>query len=97
MNDIQAYGGVSLGVLVAVIYPVLKGYVTKEFQPTLAPGLPPWLKKYGALALFCFVTALIVLGVYRSTSPDSEITFWAALALGFGWEASVEKLFAKPG
>lgn len=55
--------GISLGVLVAVVWPVLRGYVTKEFKPLAAPGLPPWLKRYGALFLFSLITGLIALAI----------------------------------
>jgi hypothetical protein len=50
-------------------------------------------KKYGALLLFSMLTSLIVLAAYRSSNPHSEISLFGALAMGFGWEASVEKLF----
>jgi hypothetical protein len=36
-------------VVVAVIFPVLSGFVRQEFKATAAIGLPPWMKKYGAL------------------------------------------------
>jgi len=39
------------------------------------------------------ITALIILAVYRSSNPDTDISFYAALAMGFGWEASIEKVF----
>jgi predicted lysophospholipase L1 biosynthesis ABC-type transport system permease subunit len=96
MDDVGAFFGIALGVLIAVIFPVLKGYVLGQFGPTAAPGLPPWVKKYGALFLFSLVTALIVLAVFRNVKPDTEISFWFALLLGFGYEASIEKAVQKP-
>src|SRR4051812_36414877 len=96
MDDLAAFLGIAAGVLVAVVYPVLKGYIQKEFVPTAALRLPPWVKRYAALFLFCLTTALVVLAVYRSTNPDTDISFWTALVMGFGWESSVEKVFAKP-
>jgi predicted lysophospholipase L1 biosynthesis ABC-type transport system permease subunit len=93
MNDVVAFVGIALGVIIAVIYPVLRGYIKKEFPDTAAPGLPPWVRKYAALFAFSLLTAFIILGVYRNSNPDKEITFWAALAMGFGWEASIEKIF----
>lgn len=53
-------------------------------------------KKYGALLLFSLVSALIVMAIYRNANPDATVSFWAAFLLGFGWEASIEKFFAKP-
>lgn len=97
MSDIVPLFGVALGVLVAVLYPVIKGYVQKEFVATAAPEFfPPWAKKYLALGIFCLLTGLIILAGYRAVNPDTQVSFWMALVMGFGWESSVEKLFAKP-
>ena len=49
------------------------------------------MKKYGALLLFSLVTALIVLALYRNSNPNSKLNFWTAVALGIGWEATLEK------
>jgi hypothetical protein len=57
MNDALTYGWVSLGVLVAVIFPVLSGFIRKEFPVTAAVGLPPWVKKYATLFIFSLVAA----------------------------------------
>lgn len=91
MSDVEAYLAVALAVVVAIVYPVLGGVVTKAFPPTA--GLPPWMKKYGALLLFSLVTALIVLALYRNSNPNSKLNFWTAVALGIGWEATLEKIF----
>lgn len=96
MNDWKVFLGIALGVLVAVLYPLLKGYVQKDFGPTAAPGLPPWVVKYARLFLFCLVTAVIVMAGFRALQPDVRISFWAALLMGFGYEASVEKVLARP-
>jgi hypothetical protein len=95
VGDVGAYLGIALGVLIAVVYPVLKGYIKQEFGPIAAPGLPPWVVKYSALFAFCLLTALILLAVLRAAKPDAQIGFWAALLMGFGYEASVEKVFSK--
>lgn len=95
MDDFGAYVGISLGVLVAVAYPILRGYISKQFVVTAEAGWPPWVKKYGALLAFCLITGLIVLAAYRSQS-NAKIGFWQALVMGFGWEAAVEKVVVKP-
>ncbi len=87
---------IALGVTLGVIFPVLRGFVTNEFPPVGAPGLPPWVKKYGGLLLFSLVTALIVLAVYRSIVPDKDIAWGVALLLGFSWEATLEKVLTPP-
>jgi len=95
MSEIEVFSSIAIGVFIAVAYPPLFRYVRKEFPPT-AGLLSPWvkeiLKKYGALFVFSLLTALIVLALYRNANPDAKITFWAGLAMGFGWEASVEKI-----
>lgn len=96
MDDVGEFLGIALGVLVAIVYPILKGYITREFAPTAGPRLPPWVRKYAALAAFCLLTSFVVLGFYRSNNPDADLSFWAAVVLGFGWESTVEKLFASP-
>ncbi|MFD7160994.1 hypothetical protein ACFV9C_40870 [Kribbella sp. NPDC059898] len=92
----EAFLGIALGVLIAIVYPVLKGYVKKQFGPTARLGLPAWVPKYAALLVFCAVSALILLAVVKAAKPDLRITFWPALVMGFGYEAAIEKIFAKP-
>ncbi|MEU4289324.1 hypothetical protein AB0E63_13975 [Kribbella sp. NPDC026596] len=96
MGDVGAFLGIALGVLIAVVFPVLKGFVQGQFGAIAAPGLPPWAKKYAGLFAFCLVSALIVLAVFKAAKPDAEISFWVALVMGFGYESIVEKVFAKP-
>ena len=96
MSDTQAWLAIALGVFVAVLYPILYRYIRKEF-PVTAGLVPPWVnqvsKKYGGLFVFSLMTAFIVLGLYRSAHPDTHLGFWTAVAMGFGFEATVEKLF----
>jgi hypothetical protein len=92
MSDGLVFFAIALGVFLAVLYPVLYGFIRQQFPSTAAPGLPPWMKKYLALFAFSLVTALIVLAFFRSANPDTHVSFWSALVMGFGWEASVEKL-----
>jgi hypothetical protein len=65
VSDVQLWLlSISLGVLIAVIYPVLYRYILQEFPPTAAI-ISPWvkqvLKKYGALFVFSLSTAFVVL------------------------------------
>jgi hypothetical protein len=95
VSDVETWLSIALGVFIAVIYPVLYRYVRKEFPPT-AGIISPWvkevLKKYGALFLFSLLTAFIVFGFYRTNHPDTRLGFWTAACMGFGFEASVEKI-----
>jgi Na+/melibiose symporter-like transporter len=91
MSDFTAYFYIGLGVLVAVLYPVIVGWFRREFRFT--KGIPPWLVKYVALLVFCAFTAFVVLVIYRANHPDTELRFYTAVMLGFGWESSVEKIW----
>jgi hypothetical protein len=95
---LSAYLGICLGVVIAVLYPILRGYITKKFPPTTAaPGIPEPIKKYGALGLFSLIVGLIVLAVWRETNPDTPPPeFLTAVLLGFAWQSTVEKLIAAP-
>ncbi|MEV6236617.1 hypothetical protein [Lentzea sp. NPDC051838] len=103
MSTLELIAAVALGVAIAVVYPTLYRYVRKQF-PAEADGalLPTWmtaaLKKYGALFIFSLVTAVVLIGIYRTANPDTTIGFWEAVVLGFGFEASLEKfIFPKSG
>jgi hypothetical protein len=87
--------GVALGVAISIVLPVLRGYIQRDFV-TIKGTLPPWVKKYGRLALFSVITALIILAIYESTDPKTKLTFLGAVLLGFGWEAAVEKFLRPP-
>ncbi|MCA0250481.1 MAG: hypothetical protein LCH93_28030 [Proteobacteria bacterium] len=91
MSDWVAYWAISGGVLVGVLHPVLLGFIRKQFPPTAGSGFPPWAKKYGGLFVFCLVTALIVLAVWKNANPDARLEWFTAFLLGYGWEAFVEK------
>jgi len=85
---------IALGVVIAVVYPILMGYVRGVFTATA--GMPPWFKKYSALLVFSLLTGLIVLAIYEQTNPGQEVSFLGGLLLGFGYESSLEKLVVKP-
>jgi hypothetical protein len=90
---VQSVLGTALGVVISVVLPVLWAYIKRDFVAT--QGVPPWLPKYARLALFSFIVAIVVLAGYDATHPETELSFLGAVLLGFGWEASVEKL-ARP-
>jgi hypothetical protein len=48
MTDAQSYLFVSLGVLIAVVLPVLVRFIKQQFPPN-DRALPSWAKKYGGL------------------------------------------------
>jgi hypothetical protein len=81
-----------LGVLAAVLFPVLAAAVKRDFPPAVAEGgMPPWARKYLTLFVYAVVSAIIVLMIYMSLNPDKEIDAVTAFLLGFGAEATIEK------
>jgi hypothetical protein len=96
MSDVAGFLWVVLGVSVAVLFPVVRGFIKKEFPPTAgSAGLPPGVRRYGGLLLFSVVTGLVVFAIYKSQVSDEELAWHSAFLLGFGWEALIEK-FLKP-
>ena len=94
INDWGSFGWVALGAIVAVIFPVLSGFIHKDFS-TASIGLPPLVKKYGALLLFSVITAVICLAIWRSTHQNDTLRWFTAFLLGFGWESAIEKFQKK--
>jgi uncharacterized membrane protein YvlD (DUF360 family) len=95
MTDWSMFLWVTIGVIVAVIFPVVSGFIRKEFPPTAALGLPVWVKKYGGLLLFSLITALICLAIWKATNPNKSLEWFTAFLLGFGWESTIEKFQKK--
>lgn len=93
MGDAGAFLAIALGVFVAVLYPIVRGKIRKEFPPVAGVAIPPWVKRYGLLFLFSLLTAFVLLAVYRGANADAELQFWPSVVMGFGWEAIVEKLW----
>jgi len=96
MSDLSAYIWIAGGVFVGVVYPVLLGIVRKQFPTTTAGGMPAWMKRYGILFVFCLITALIVLAIYKNGNPGVQLDWVKAFLLGFGWESIVEKSLKPP-
>ena len=90
--DVQSYFWIALGVLVAVVFPILRAYVTNEYGKIAGPGIPVWLKTYLGLFAFCLVTALICLAGWKSQNPDASLAWFQAFLMGFAWESAVEKI-----
>jgi hypothetical protein len=95
MSDFTAYWFVVLGVIVAVLLPVLSALIRKEFPSTAAVGIPPWLKRYALLFFFSLVVGLLSLAIWKSQNPQGELHWFTALLIGFAWESALEK-FLRP-
>jgi uncharacterized membrane protein YedE/YeeE len=97
MSDRIAYVWIVLGVIVAVLLPILADYVKKTF-PRLATesvGIPPWLKQYLLLFVFSLIVALVSLALWKTQHPTDTLQWFTAFMVGFGWESALEK-FMRP-
>ena len=92
MTDLQAYGWVVIGVVLAVVFPVVRAYIIKEFPP-VAGGLPPWLKRYLALLFFGLIAGVITLAIWKSQNPSAPIAWYTAFLIGFGWQSAIDMFF----
>ena len=98
MSDLYAYIWITLGVIIAVILPVMMAYLRKEFPSTqlrVSRGIPPWLKRYVLLGVISLVVGLVCLAIWKNENPANTLTWYAALVVGFAWESAVEK-FIRP-
>ncbi len=91
MSTFAAYLWIVLGVIVAVVLPVLMASVRKEFPRAKAPGMPPWLKRYLILGVFSLVVGVATLAIWRAVNPDALFTWHNMFLVGFGWESAIEK------
>lgn len=91
MTDITAFSWISIGVIAAVLFPIISAYIKRTFQPPAMTTSSPWSKKVAMLLLFSWITALIVLAIYRSQNPSAVMPWHVSFLLGFSWESIVEK------
>lgn len=86
-----------VGVITAVLLPVLAATVTGDFSAASAgPGIPPWIRKAATLLLFAVLAGLVSLAIYQSNNPDKPLPWFTAFLVGFGWEAAIEKFLGPP-
>jgi hypothetical protein len=96
MTAMQAYLWMAFGVLISVIFPIIKAAVAPK--TTESVGLPPWVKKYALIFVFAAVTAVIVLAAYLAANPEAlkTLQWYTAFLFGFSWESAIEKITAPP-
>jgi branched-subunit amino acid transport protein len=97
MSDPLAYVWIVVGVIVAVLLPILADYIRRTFPPSAAEsvGIPPWLKRYLLLFVFSLVVALVSLALWKTQHPSDSLQWFTAFMIGFGWESALEK-FMRP-
>lgn len=94
MTDLQAYGLVCLGVITAVVFPVLASAVRKYFpKQQSVGGLPDWFVKYLLLGVFGLVTGVVVFAIFKRMYPGPVTTWYEPFLAGFGWESAIDAFF----
>jgi hypothetical protein len=100
LDDLPAILLIALGVVIALVWPVLYNAVRKVFPKTAAGGLSQPLKdalvKTGIVSAFALVTAIAIYAVAKSADDDLALQWFQALVAGFAWEATLEKTFLSP-
>jgi hypothetical protein len=67
--------------------------VRKEFHGVAGVTIPPWLWTYLKLLVFSVIAALACLAIWRASNPTTELHWFTAFLIGFGFESTLEKLF----
>jgi hypothetical protein len=94
MTDLQAYGLVCLGIITAVVFPVLASAVRKYFPKGQSiAGLPDWFAKYLLLGVFGLVTGVAVFAIFKQAHPGPVTTWYGPYLAGFGWESTLDAFF----
>jgi hypothetical protein len=96
MNDITTFIWIAVGVFVAIVYPLLWGYFRKAWPQRAAPGLPEWVTKYGVLLVLGLVGGFIIFISQKASHPNTSLEWYQGALLGFGGEASIEKILNPP-
>lgn len=95
LSNISGFVAVILGVVVAVILPLLCDAVRKYF-PAVGGGFWDnyrWAVRYIVLALFSIVVAGIIYAQWRNGHPSGVLTRTDGFLLGFSGESAIEKMF----
>jgi hypothetical protein len=95
VSDFVAYIYVVLGVLVAVVLPILVDYIKKQFPKYETAGIPPWLKRYLFLFVFSLIVGVVSLALWKTQHPTDQLHWFTAFIVGFSWESALEK-FLRP-
>src|SRR5262245_50519704 len=91
MSDVAAYVWVVIGVIVAVVLPMLSAKIRKEFPAVAGVTVPPWVRRYGLLLIFSLVAAVACLAIWRAANPSTELHWFTAFLIGFAFESTLEK------
>jgi hypothetical protein len=80
---------ISVGVTIGVLWPWLNHQVKQILNIPTAAGIN-W-RPVLIIGLFAALTGILVLAIYRQSKPDEDISFFAAILAGYGFEAVLEK------
>jgi hypothetical protein len=93
--NVSGFVAIILGVVVAVILPLLCDAVRKYFPP-VGGGFwdnYQWAVRYVVLAAFSIVVAGIIYAQWRSGHPSDFLNGPDGFLLGFSGESAIEKVF----
>ena len=94
LSNISGFVAVVLGVVVAVILPLLFDAVRKYFPPV--GGFWDsyrWAVRYIVLAALSVAVALVIYMQWRNGHPSSVLNGSDGFLLGFSGESAIEKMF----
>jgi hypothetical protein len=94
--NVSGFVAVVLGVVVAVILPLLCDLVRKYFPAVGAGGFWDnyhWAVRYIVLGGFSLVVGAIIYVQWRSGHPTGVLTGTDGFLLGFSGESAIEKIF----
>jgi hypothetical protein len=93
--NVSGFVAVVLGVVVAVILPLLCDLVRRYF-PTVGAGFWDnyhWAVRYIVLGGFSIVVGAIIYAQWRNGHPAGVLTGTDGFLLGFSGESAIEKMF----
>jgi len=92
MSDLLAYVWVVVGVIAAVVLPVLSAYIRREFPAQQGAALlPPWVVRYLLLLLFGVIAGVAAFAIWRAANPNTALHWFTVFLIGFGAESTLEK------
>jgi|SRR5882762_719197 len=95
LDDTTGFVAVVIGVVVAVILPLLCDLVRKYF-PALGGGFWDkyhWVARYVVLGFFSVVVGAIIYAQWRNGHPTGVLKGTDGFLLGFSGESAIEKMF----
>ena len=95
MSDLDAYIWIVIGIVVAIIFPIIRNQMSGYWKSLGSDEtVPNWVKKYTTLGVFSLISGVIILAIIRNQGTAID-DWWTAFLAGFAWESAVEKVLGK--